>query len=143
MLATPENGAYDFFYFSTLFLWTQMVPIFPTTLKDMYHTLVRHLDILSIALWTWGGHQMSLEVCRTWEIWTSLTQNSYNSRIICLLYEFNEFRMRTHLFPMTCWLSWNLHTENTEFQNFITVVQGTQCYRNSKWLCGSWSSRRD
>jgi len=25
----------------------------------------------------------------------------------------------------------------------MTIVQGAQFYRYSKWLCGSWSTRRD
>ena len=29
------------------------------------------------------------------------------------------------------------------FRTFKTGVQGAQFYRNSKWLCGSWSTRRD
>jgi len=33
--------------------------------------------------------------------------------------------------------------KNIEFQNFIIAVQGTQCYRDCKWLCRSRSSRRD
>jgi len=33
--------------------------------------------------------------------------------------------------------------KNIEFQKHKIKVQGTQCYRDSKWLCGSWSTRRD
>jgi len=29
--------------------------------------------------------------------------------------------------------------KNTEFQEYRIKVSGTQYYRNSKWLCGSWS----
>jgi len=29
------------------------------------------------------------------------------------------------------------------FRTFKTVVQVIQFYHNSKWLCGSWSTRRD
>ena len=32
---------------------------------------------------------------------------------------------------------------NTKFQNFMIVMQVTQYYRDSKRLCGSWSTRRD
>ena len=33
--------------------------------------------------------------------------------------------------------------KNIEFQNLRIVCASTQFYRNSKWLCGSWSTRRD
>ena len=33
--------------------------------------------------------------------------------------------------------------KNTEFQNFRIKSASTQYYRDSKWLCGSWSIRRD
>ena len=34
-------------------------------------------------------------------------------------------------------------TQNTVFQRYKIEVQGAQFYRNSKWLCGSWSTRRE
>jgi len=103
--------------------------------------LFEHVVVLYFGLW--HGHVFCYGLYYIW--YYLYWRDMYLFLLLVLISILWDIHILSSCMVVVCGmgLSSYHHTGIQNFRTFITIVQGAQFYHCKKWLCGSWSTRRD